>query len=112
MKPSEYLRQGWCQCAYAVNQKGWRVDSVSDKAIRWCMVGSAYRAYFKGEINYSQIHDLLSTLRTLIAGTEDPQGIGSGIISHWNDDPDRTEEEVIALMEQAEALVWDRPGQQ
>ncbi len=96
IKPSDYLKQGWCQDLLSVDDTGKYVDPLSVKAVQWCMYGSIMAAEYKtygthGGLIYGQLRKNLT------------QTIGS--IDRWNNASERTKDEVIIIMEQAEKEV-------
>jgi len=82
MKPSDYIRRGWCQGAIAEDASGqWLVTPASLYAVKWCIIGA---------------------LRVCNTTQEDLIRVGEYLGDHpgkWNDTPGRTQEEVIAALE-------------
>ncbi len=85
MLPSEYLEQGWCQGNYA-NTGG---NPESGKAISWCLSGAAWKAFGYNDQRRLRFQDAIMEL------------VGYSFTT-WNDDPDRTQEEVVAVAKLAE----------
>ena len=44
MKPSEYIRKGWCQGMLARDGMGNRVRPLAPEAVAWSMLGAAEKA--------------------------------------------------------------------
>ncbi len=40
----ELVLKGWCQGAYARDVDGRKCDEISDRAVRWCLIGALRRA--------------------------------------------------------------------
>lgn len=91
MKAYEVLEQfGWCQGSAAIDNNGQEVGVLSNDAIRFCTIGAVAKAY----IPTDNARDELSL--KMQGRIRDALGLYS--ISNWNDAPERTEEEVIALL--------------
>jgi hypothetical protein len=74
----------WTQGAYALNAEGHSVSAKSKDACRWCLSGAISSASY----------NIWETARFLHFF------IGWGLID-WNDAPERTFEDVIALLDKA-----------
>lgn len=95
MKPSELLKQGWCQGKWAEYPNGSKVlyrDLIANPpptAYKWCVTGAVIVLVEPGGQRshvLRRVHELTGC-KSLLA---------------WNDHPDRTKAEVVAVMEQAE----------
>ena len=88
MKAIDYIRKGWTKGLYACDKNFHECTPRSYSALRWCSSGAIQAAY-----TYSVAYrEAVDKLRNVI-GRED--------IAGWNDDPERTHEEVIAAFEKA-----------
>ena len=96
MKPSEYLKRGWCQHASAHNGAGNWVCARDPEAAKWCYTGAIEAAFGRGPL-YEKFID-----RTL--ARFDWHRLESLIV--WNDSPDRSQYEVVALAERVENEMW------
>ena len=85
--PSEYLRQGWCQGEFAVDEDGNPVVPKSRKAVKRCLAGAGIAAF--GLVKYSKF----------VGYIDDQHYFG---FTSWQDAPERTADEVIAVAEEAE----------
>ncbi len=101
--PSEFLSYGWCQHHMAKNSQGDVCMFRSLDASSWCMQGALHRAYYAGGITWSEMLGLELWLQDQCAQPGKPPTIGSLVV--WNDDPERSIGQAIALMCQAEATV-------
>ena len=83
MKPSDYLKRGWCQGTMA---RCCGTDCLPTKdADEWCLMG-AIRASGVNLVDYElKLFDLIENTAV-----------------DWNDNPSRTQDEVIALAEKVE----------
>lgn len=81
LKPSDYIKKGWCQGQYAKDAKGYPVPCYTAAAVSWCIDG-AFMAAGLGMPGYISL------------SIPQPYTIGS-----WNDAPGRTQAEVIAMLE-------------
>lgn len=94
MKAVDFIRKGWCQRFYAVDRDGLMVSATDTEACRWCSLGALRVAYgVNKEENpaYYKVLDILQ-VRTQRMGIS---------LTAWNDATGRTQEEVIALFEEA-----------
>ena len=82
------IEQGWCQKASARDAQGTRVLAMCSSAVKWCAIG-AIDAEMQHEDGY---HNPISTIAR-VAGTDN--------VAQWNDSPDRTQEEVLAVFDKA-----------
>ena len=88
--PSEYLAEGWCQSTFARDRLGNEVSSYDEGAVAWCMVGAIHKAFEDGDAMPTK-DEYLSILQGILP---------NGGIPRWNDDPKRTQAEVVAMAQQ------------
>lgn len=95
MKPSDYIKRGWCQGEYARDANGRAVPAQDSRACQWCIDGAIYAA---------DLH--VSVAESLRAAFCAALGLSYSIRQPilWNDMPERTQEEAIAVLEAAERL--------
>jgi len=86
------VRKGWVQGMFAQDAEKMLVPSLSDRACAWCISGALNRVA-SGELR-GEMERLCSEV-ALASGYEH--------IIHWNDDPERTQSEVVALLERLAA---------
>ena len=91
MKPSDYLKKGWCQGRAAQDDEGRFVLSGSPSAACWCLLGACSAAYHSGGTGIDPVSFAIKARHL---------GIPSLVL--WNDAPGRTQAEVVALMEKLE----------
>ena len=92
MKPSEYVRKGWTQHAWARDIHNEKVPPHSPLAVAWCVSGAiiaAIRNEFDQEAFFKTAHFLL----------------GDRTLGAWNDGPGRTQHEAISALEEVEKLL-------
>lgn len=84
---------GW----YAKDRFGESVDTSDDAACRFCAMGAVYRA--------AGISSRARTPAPIITATRAhlSKVLGCGV-AHWNDAPERTQQEVVAKLREAAAL--------
>ena len=87
MKPSEYVAKGWCQGMSARTANGDACRSDSPYACKWCIAGSIGIAYPE------------DIQRRMIVSNKLYDVLGHSQISKWNDDPKRTQAEVVQLLQ-------------
>lgn len=83
------IEQGWCQRAYAQDAEGSYVSTLSPDADSYCLSGALWAT--------AGLDDK-AVARCLVLLSED--GRACGVIA-WNDQPERTKEEVLARYDQA-----------
>ena len=96
MKTSESLAQalskieskGWCQGHYAEDERGSDTDPGSDKAVKFCSLGAV--------LSLSPYHTSMIAIRYYLELATERSSIAS-----WNDEPERTKEEVVAAYKKA-----------
>lgn len=96
----ETVKQGWTQGHMAVDAEWHDVDPTDSSACRRCLVGALRKAVVDNGGTVSLVEDssftrMASTMKN-IAGTER--------MSVWNDDKDRTQEDVVNLLKSVKLL--------
>lgn len=88
----ELVAAGWCQGALARNRYGREVERRSPSASRFCAAGALYQigAWFPPSTEDAAFHALAQTL-----------GVERARLALWNDDPARTQAEVVAAFDAA-----------
>lgn len=81
----------WMKGQTAIDKHGIDIDPKHKEAIRWDLVG-AVRKIYGGEPDCWKKHRAIR---------EAGGGIGEGWVCEWNDDPNRTHEEVVTLLKKA-----------
>jgi hypothetical protein len=94
MKPSDYIRRGWTQGTLAENADGVHVIATDSDACKWCLMGAINASF--GTVEKSQ-PALVAAQKAIAELTG--KNIGNISLSQWNDEPGRTQEEVIKLLE-------------
>lgn len=92
MKPSDYVRRGWCQGASAMNGEGLFTLPTNSTATSWCLVGAIYAAYPDSDGRRQVVFDKLRTHRG------HPLENMKEMVE-WNDDRSRDQWEVAELLE-------------
>lgn len=87
---------GWSQRADARTADGDPVDILDPAAASWSLLGALQTAAFSG--NQAHVAEIKLAVAAIAGLIVDPS------LSHWNDEPDRTQAEVHALLARAEAL--------
>lgn len=85
MKPSEYIRKGWTKRAYAIDERGHATDALDPEACKWCLLGAL-------DVSQCTLEDCNKVFKVL-------KERGFACAGMWNDDPVRTQQEVIELLE-------------
>lgn len=89
MRPSDFVKQGWTQRAWARDQYGGLLTSAHDlEAVAWCAGGAC---------SIADVGDVFwETLAVKVGGS----------VPEWNDAKGRTALEVIEALEDVEAEVY------
>lgn len=91
MLPSEYLEKGWCQ------------GGLSGGLDRYCFVG-AIRMWASSNCNLinDASREFSEIARMMVFGEEHSSTFRTSSVVWWNDMPERTKEEVVALAQDIE----------
>jgi hypothetical protein len=79
----------WCQGAIARDAAGKSSETWNPRAVAWCVLGAVRKVYPQGLAEFQRL------AKTLAA-----RGFDS--VSEWNDAPERTHAEVLALLEEVQ----------
>jgi len=107
------IKRGWCQEHLAKDMAGNSVAIRSKDAELHCLLGAAFKSEWSFVVRFDPkpVYDLL---RVLIAdkmrvyrpkGSEHLQFMPDRVIEIWNDMADRTQEDVLALLQDALVIV-------
>lgn len=100
MKAYEILSQpdAWTKGRYAETRNGDTCNPRSETAVRWCMLGAIDRAM--EEQPDCAYRNAVMKVATYLREALHVQVIAdkTNIISHWNDAPERTAEDVIDVL--------------
>ena len=78
--------RGWCRGVDALDKAGQSVPPESMSATRWCVYGAVH-CDTNDSARFMALDFFASHIRALI--------------SHWNDAPERTQQEVVAALREA-----------
>jgi hypothetical protein len=87
---------GWAQGAAARTSDGRPVDVLDPDAAAWSLLGALQTAAFADE--ETQVEEIKVAVTAIAELIADPS------LAHWNDQPERTQDEVHVLLERAEAI--------
>jgi hypothetical protein len=95
------IRQGWCQRADARDAGGKEVLPWSDAARSWSILGSVVGSdgVARGAFGAMPIVELGEAIVAL------GEAAGTDSLEAWNDDPGRTQDDVVALFDHALELL-------
>ena len=96
MKPSDYIRRGWCREKTAKNAQGEPCHPWSLEAVAWCLEG-ALRAFTEVTLGTCV---LPKQQRAVLYGKV--HALGFSHLADYNDAAGRTQQEVIDLLVSAE----------
>jgi hypothetical protein len=102
------VMSGWCQGAHARDRAGRDVPSWSEEASSWSLLGALLASWHR--------HDALGIDEDVVAHLADAHAlgkatealgevVGTASLERWNDDPGRTQEDVISASERALVLL-------
>jgi hypothetical protein len=101
-----YVQKGWCQGADATDAFGEPVEPWSAEAARWTLLGAIVAALDRPESSTAQELPL-SALAEAMGALADL--IYEPSLARWNDDPLRSRQEVLTVLERARTIcLW--PG--
>lgn len=89
---------GWCRGSDARDATGAAVAPGDPSATEWSLLGALGLVAADGDVALEELATALAALAELIA---DPS------LSHWNDQPSRTKEEVLATLARAHTTLED-----
>ncbi len=88
----EYLERGWIQGVAARSITGEPCSHSDPNACRWCLTGAVSRAAFTNK--WQDCYPYLTAIISLLASSRED----ARWVCVWNDQPGRTQEEVIELV--------------
>jgi hypothetical protein len=91
-KTQQYIKDGWVRSRDAIDHAGKPCSPVSKEATAYDLRAALIRSAIVLHAEQGATLDALSTL----AGV-----IGDADLAKWNDDPQRTQREVVAVIDQA-----------
>ncbi len=88
MRPSDLLRtpQRWTKRTYARDSDGKRIAAFAPEATQWCVRGAIFKCCADFLTGLRMLRDVLPPKTN---------------ITHWNDDPTRTHDEVLKALKDA-----------
>lgn len=90
------IEKGWCQHVYALGPEGKGISARSPRASAWCPDGALFS------------RDTESGTEAYVYFARAVHEANPGwSIWEWNDAPERTKEQVLAMFERAKALVFE-----
>ncbi len=111
-KARELVRRGWCQDASARNSAGRPVYSGHFGAVRFCMTGAVEKSSDFAPLSSprtiaaKEYGDAINMLRMFIPGSQFCLSLVT-----WNDCPERTQAEVLAVFDEAVTSLVDVPDE-
>ena len=100
-----YVRNGWCQGADATDASGEPVEPWSADAARWSLLGAIVAAL--GRPDSCPARQLpLPALAIAMGALADL--IYEPSLARWNDDPLRSQREVLTVLERAQVICFSR----
>ena len=102
-----YLVQGWCQKVPAENAEGFDCGALDKAACRWCLTGAMDRVLLGDmDVNARLYEEIVELIRTELFGGSYSMLVG-GYMYRWNDNPSRTQEQVVGLLDRVIQKVKD-----
>jgi hypothetical protein len=98
---------GWCQGAHARDEAGLEVPSWSEEARSWSLLGALLASWHRQDSqDNGDIVAHLTDAHALGEATEAlGEVVGTAALDGWNDDPDRTRADVLAVLDSAVELL-------
>ena len=88
--------QQWTKDAFARDATGKVCEFLSPKAVCWCLEGALYNACLT--------HEQFWTVYTLLVDLITPPELA---LSDWQDKPERTHADILALLDRAESTLTE-----
>ena len=90
---------GWTQGRLAMNEDGREVEEYDDGAVCFCAEGAIRRAgYEMWKVNAGEPREIAGAVDAALEAIGDLAG---DFVHDWNDHPDRTRDEVVAIFDRA-----------
>ena len=102
------IEKGWTQNAFARNSLGRMVSPCEDEAKSWCLTGALVAAVN----NLREGSTYTATNARKVLELTNNLGLANNDEVQWNDDPDRTKEQVVRLLQKAATLSYISEGKQ
>lgn len=90
---------GWIQGQEALTENGVAVESSDPKAACFCVMGAIERVGY--DLWRADVEDAKTMSAAVQDALETAGEIAGDLLHEWNDHPDRTKEEVVALLDSA-----------
>jgi hypothetical protein len=99
--------EGWCQGAHARDEAGLEVPSWSEKARSWSLLGALLASWHRQDAQDDEnVEAHLVDAHALGQATEAlGDVVGTAALDGWNDDPVRTQADVVAAFDRAVELL-------
>ena len=91
-RAAEVIERGWNQGWFAVDKDGNKVSARSKDACKWCVLGAVEKAADELGLKNGDWMKIVGRVQWA-AGIDE-----YGSLCRWNDDPNRTQEEVAAML--------------
>lgn len=91
--------RGWTQGAAARDPKGAAVDGQDPDACCWCAIGAINRA--TPARSFEEFQAAMTTVERVLELPSERDTWGLYPLASWNDDPSRTQAEVVQALRQA-----------
>ena len=95
-KAADMIESGWTQNAFARDEWGHSVGPDEDAATSWCLNGALWLVLYKNTTFNRASNCFASIYYKLIKNLK-----LSEFAAKWNDDPDRTQKDVVRLLKNA-----------
>jgi hypothetical protein len=103
--------RGWCQGTHARDRRGLEVPAWSSEARSWSLLGALLAAWHRHEID-TRDADVVAHLADAeaLGGATQVLGeaVGTASLEHWNDEPQRTQADVLEALDRALRLLEAR----
>lgn len=96
-----YIKTGWTQNAWARDINGKEISEDSSFASCFCLSGAINRTHFVDNAHYDYVMMAKGILTNEICKTHPELASSLAPIATWNDEPGRTKEEVLELIDRA-----------
>ena len=101
LKGRERVKSGWAIENYAEDKYGNSVLSDNPIAVKWCPIGAISADNYRDKVKRNAMKVMCKFMDVEIMDIDITGDLYSEIIITWNQNPDRTQEEVIAMFDRA-----------
>lgn len=101
---SQFLAEGWCQNAHALDERGRKVESRDPSAESWCLAGAVLASTSDEALRRATFAALAEAIRATHPQVGGWRGGARAVCTGFNDVEGRTADEVLLVVAHALSL--------